>query len=49
MLKKAIEMDPASDAADTARILLAQAYLELGQRGDSVSEIAGNPSPCAAE
>jgi tetratricopeptide (TPR) repeat protein len=39
MLKKAVEMDPASDAADTAHILLAQAYFELGRTGDAGSEI----------
>jgi hypothetical protein len=32
MLKKAVDIDPASDAADTAHILLAQVYFGLGQR-----------------
>jgi hypothetical protein len=35
MLKKAAGIDPASDAADTAHILLAQAYFGLGQRGNA--------------
>ena len=39
MLKKAVEIDPASDAADTAHILLAQAYFDLGRQGDALSEI----------
>jgi tetratricopeptide (TPR) repeat protein len=39
MLNKAVEIDPASDAADTAHILLAQAYFDLGRRGDALSEI----------
>ena len=39
MLKKAIEIDRASDAADTAHILLAQAYFDLGQRDDALREI----------
>jgi tetratricopeptide (TPR) repeat protein len=39
MLKKAVDIDPASDAADTAHVLLAQAYFDLGQRGDALSEI----------
>ena len=39
MLKKAAEIDTASDAADTARILLAQAYFDLGQRDDALREI----------
>ncbi len=39
MLKKAIEIDPASDAAGTAHIFLAQAYLDLGQRDDARREI----------
>lgn len=39
MLKKAIEVDPASDAAATAHIWLAEAYLNLGQRDDARREI----------
>jgi tetratricopeptide (TPR) repeat protein len=39
VLKKAVEMGPASDAADTAHILLAQAYFDLGQRDNALSEI----------
>ena len=39
MLKKAVEIDPASDAADTAHILLAQAYFDLVQRDDALREI----------
>ncbi len=39
MLKKAIEIDPASDAAATAHIFLAQAYLDLERRDDARREI----------
>jgi tetratricopeptide (TPR) repeat protein len=39
MLKKAIEIDPASDAANTAHIFLAQAYFDLSQRGNALREI----------
>jgi len=39
MLKKAIEIDPASDAADTAHIFLAQVYFDLGQRDNALNEI----------
>jgi tetratricopeptide (TPR) repeat protein len=39
MLKQAVAIDPASDAAATAHILLAQAYSDLGQREDAWREI----------
>jgi tetratricopeptide (TPR) repeat protein len=39
MLKKAVEIDPASDAANTAHIFLAQAYFDLGQRDNALREI----------
>jgi tetratricopeptide (TPR) repeat protein len=39
MLKKAVETDPASDAADTAHIFLAQAYFDLSQPDDALREI----------
>lgn len=39
MLKKAIAIDPASDAAATAHIWLAQAYFSLGQGGTAHEEI----------
>lgn len=39
MLKKAVEIDPAADAANTAHIFLAQAYFDLSQRDNALREI----------
>jgi len=39
MLQKAVEIDPASDAANTAHIFLAQVYFDLSQRDNALREI----------
>jgi tetratricopeptide (TPR) repeat protein len=39
MLEKAVEIDPASDAANTAHVFLAQAYFDLSQRDNALREI----------
>jgi tetratricopeptide (TPR) repeat protein len=40
MFRKAIELDPSSDAADTAHIWLAQIYDQQGKHEDALREIA---------